>query len=333
MKTKIVYCLVSDGQDYYYEQLLISLCSLRRHNPEADVEVVCDNDTNTTLTGTRHGIFDYDIHVHPVETPSDWKKWERSRYLKTHLRNLIQGDYLFIDTDTIICSSLDFIDDISSEIAAVLDSHVEHSLPSRSQCKHETELWIWRQAQKTGANIEGLWQYNSGVMLVRDTPQAHELYARWASHYQSQLQFGVKVDQLPLLLSNHEMNNVIASLDPRLNCQVSFQEGRSAVAEAAIIHYFPGQKKTLLSSPWILDPIKETGLITAPVQRIISQPAQFFSECSAVATGDAARLLFTPSLLEAYTSCPKVFSYFVKALNAYLFTKKWLYGLYYHPHL
>lgn len=333
MKTKIVYCLVSDGQDYYYEQLLISLCSLRRHNPEAEVEVVCDNDTNTTLIGTRHGIFEYDIQVHSVETPSDWKKWERSRYLKTNLRKLIQGDYLFIDTDTVICSSLDFIDDISTEIAAVFDSHVTHPLPSLSQSRHETEQWIWRQAQKTGANIEGLWQYNSGVMLVRDTPLAHDLYARWASHYQAQLKQGVKVDQLPLLLSNHEMNNVITPLDPRLNCQVSFQEGRNAASEAVIIHYFPGQKKTLLSSPWILDPIKETGHITAPVQRIISQPAQFFAQLSQVATGDAARLLFTPSLLEAYSSCPKVFSLFVKALNAYLVTKKWLYGLCHHPHL
>lgn len=333
MKTKIVYCLVSDNRDYYYEQLLVSLHSLRLHNPQAKVEVVCDVDTYTTLNDNRRGIYNYDINVLSVDTPADWSKMQRSRYLKTHLRTLTQNDYLFIDTDTVICSSLGFIDDIPYEIAAVKDSHVERPLPRRSQCRHETERWIWREAQKVGADIEGLWQYNSGVMLVRDTPRAHELYERWASHYQSQLQFGVKVDQLPLLLSNHEMDNVISPLDPRLNCQVSFQEGRSAVAKAAIIHYFPSQNKTLLSSPWILDPIKETGLITAPLLRIISQPAQFFAQLSQVATGDAARMLFTPLLLEAYQSCPKVFGLFVSALNAYLVAKKWLYGLYHHPNL
>lgn len=333
MKTKIVYCLVSDGQDYYYEQLFISLCSLRRHNPEVAVEVVCDNETYITLAGNRRTIFDYDIHILSVDTPTDWSKLQCSRYLKTHLRTFIQGDYLFIDTDTVICSSLDFIDDIPFEIAAVKDSHVDHPLPSHSKCKHETERWIWREAQKTGVNIEGLWHYNSGVMLVRDTPKAHELYAKWASHYRAQLKQGVKIDQLPLLLSNGEMNNVISPLDRRLNCQVSFAEGRNAVAEAVIIHYFPGQKKTLLSSSWILDPIKETGLITSPVRHIIHHPTQFFSERSTVATGDAARMLFTPPLIEAYSCCPKVFSFFVKALNAYLSTKKWLYGLYHHPHL
>lgn len=329
MKTKIVYCLISDSKDYYYEQLLISLYSLRKHNPNAEVEVVCDNDTLSTFTDTRRGIFDYDIHVIPVDTPSDWKKWERSRYIKTHLRSLTSGDYLFIDTDTVICTSLDFIDDIPSEIAAVKDSHVDRPLPKLSHCQHETEFWIWRNAEKVGVNIEGLWQYNSGVMLVRDTSSAYELYERWSDHYLKQLQYGVKIDQLPLLLSNHEMNNVIAELDPKLNCQVSFQEGRNNVVRASVIHYFPGQGKTLLSIPWFLDPIKITGRISDSVQRIINHPDQFFDKESKIMVGDAVALAETPSLLEAYNSCPKAFRVFVSILSAYLEAKKWLYSIVY----
>ena len=204
MKTKIVYCLVSNGKDYYYEQLLISLCSLRKHNPDAVVEVVCDHATSSTLKGERSGIFEYGVQINSVETPAEWGNWERSRYIKTHLRTLTQGDYLFIDTDTVICASLDAVDDIPYEIAAVKDSHLDRPLPKSSQCQHDTEHWIWGQAQKVGVNIEGLWHYNSGVMYVKDTQKAYDLYAKWSEHYSKCLAHGAKVDQLPLLLSNHE---------------------------------------------------------------------------------------------------------------------------------
>ena len=322
MKTKIVYCLVSNSKDYYYEQLLISLCSLRRHNPKAEVMVVCDNDTYATLDGTRRGIFDYDIRINPVDTPQEWGNWERSRYIKTNLRKLIQGDYLFIDTDTVICASLEGIDTLPYEVAAVRDSHVERTLPNASECRHDTERWIWSQAAKANVNIEGMWHNNSGVMFVKDTPTAHELYDRWALKYTEMLARGAKVDQLPLLLANHEMGNVICPLDPALNCQVAFQEGRNLLPGAKIVHYFPGQGKSLLSSPWILNPIKETGKINASIQRIIDEPYTFFDKVSMVIEGAAADLVDTHYLLEAYTTCPEAFRFFVYLLNRYLSIKK-----------
>ena len=39
---------------------------------------------------------------------------ERSRSLKTNLRHIVSGDYLFIDTDTIITGDLSFVDNIVS---------------------------------------------------------------------------------------------------------------------------------------------------------------------------------------------------------------------------
>lgn len=322
MKTKIVYCLVSNSKDYYYEQLLISLCSLRKHNPDVTVEVVCDRDTYDTLKDNRSGIYDCNIKVNTVETPKEWGNWERSRYIKTNLRNLTKGDYLFVDTDTVICSSLECIDDIKYDVAAVRDSHVERPLPKITQCQHDTEFWIWGQAQKAKVDIEGLWHNNSGVMYVKDTPKAYELYSKWADNYTKMLAHGAKVDQLPLLLSNHEMEDIIAPLDPRLNCQVAFDEGRTMVQEAKIIHYFPGQKKTLLASPWILDPIKETGKIPVTIQRIIDNPQTFFDKMSMVVEGDSASLIETRYLLEASRTCPKAFNIFVYMLNRYLSIKK-----------
>lgn len=286
MITKIAYCLISDNKDYYYEQLLISLVSLRKHNPEATIIVVCDRDTHKTLQGTRLGVFRYAEEVIPIDVPTDWNKVQRSRYLKTNLRSIICGDFLYVDTDTIICAPLGLIDTFRFDVGAVYDSHVTHPIPSK--VKHETEIWIKGEADKVGKDITGLWQFNGGLMYVKDSPTAQKLYKRWYELYKEHQTKGSLVDQLPLMLANKELGEIITPMDPSLNCQVSFKEGRENVHNAKIIHYFPGQMKTILSSPWILDPIKETGKIPCTVQRIIDNPYSFFKTESKIVFGDAA---------------------------------------------
>ena len=48
-----VYILISNGDDLFYEQLLVSLYSLRMHNPELNVVVLVDEKTERTLHGKR----------------------------------------------------------------------------------------------------------------------------------------------------------------------------------------------------------------------------------------------------------------------------------------
>lgn len=302
---------------------MISLCSLRKHNPNVQVEVVCDNATFNTFTGNRRGIFEYNIHTVVVETPAGWEKWERSRFLKNNLRMLTKGDYLYIDTDTVICSSLDFIDDIPCSVAAVKDSHVERPLPGYSQRRHDTEKWIWGEAKKANVDITGLWHYNSGVMYVRETKEAYELYSKWAEKYKLLLGEGVRVDQLSLMLVNKMMGDIISPLDPAVNCQVSFKEGRVMVQAAHIVHYFPGQRKNILSSPWLLDPIKESGEINISIRKIIDDPCSFFSQESMIIWGDEVEIIKN-SLLEVCRSSHKVVYCFVAFMKIYQKTKKHL---------
>jgi cellulose synthase/poly-beta-1,6-N-acetylglucosamine synthase-like glycosyltransferase len=53
MKTKIVYVLTSNEKDLLLEQLLLSLYSLKYHNPTADVYLVVDQDTFSSIKGCR----------------------------------------------------------------------------------------------------------------------------------------------------------------------------------------------------------------------------------------------------------------------------------------
>ena len=123
MKTKIVYCIVSNDEDIYLEQAWESIYTLRRHNPEAKVILLVDKGTEATLTGKRGGIRELVTEVVAVDTPDGYNAMRRSRYLKTNFRQFIAGDLLFIDSDTVIGGSLAPIDDIEAEIACVPDAH------------------------------------------------------------------------------------------------------------------------------------------------------------------------------------------------------------------
>ena len=97
-----------------------------------------------------------------------WSNHERSRLLKTNLRNIVEGDFLFIDTDTVIVGSLSDIDDCEYNIACVPDKHVPIS-------QHSHRANIDNGARILGWHVDDdLKYYNSGVVFVRDNDFTHK---------------------------------------------------------------------------------------------------------------------------------------------------------------
>lgn len=278
MKTKIIYCLTSDNRDFYYEQLMISLYSLRKHNPDVSVAVVCDKLTNELILKHRKSFAEFNAETIQVDMPLTWDKITKSRYLKTHLRSIVSGDYLFIDTDTIICTSLDCVDDFDFDVGAVYESHIVRPIPKIPQ--YGSEEWMWREAKKAGMNIEGHKHFNSGVFYVKDNPVAYKLYECWAAKHEECKTHGVYYDQLPLMIANKEIGEIITPIDPTMNCQVYLAEGIKSLHNAKIIHYFPRKRKYIISSPWILSPIKEFDKIPHTIKWVIDNPQKFFCQNS-----------------------------------------------------
>ena len=125
MKTKIIYVLVSNENDCYLEQALVSIYSLRLYNPDANLLLLVDEETSRTLeNGIRKLILNYVSKLVIVDVPFHYSKQQKSRYIKTSLRSQVIGDFLFIDCDTIINEELKDIDNLSCEIAAVPDCHL-----------------------------------------------------------------------------------------------------------------------------------------------------------------------------------------------------------------
>ena len=112
MKTPIVYTLISSEKDYFLEELWVSLYSLRQFHPEVTVNVLVDESTKKYMERFPK-LCDMITNIVVVLVPENYNAKQRSRVIKTTVRNVIDGAYLFIDTDTVICKPLDDIDNLT----------------------------------------------------------------------------------------------------------------------------------------------------------------------------------------------------------------------------
>lgn len=231
MRTKIVYVLTSTEQDLFLEQTLLSVYSLRLYNPDADVLLVVDDHTDKTLVGQRREILKYVSHKIVVDIPSSYNQKQRSRFLKTSLRDIVQGDFLFIDSDTIIAASLADIDNTNVIIGAVPDLH-EGKIPANRLYKHYIKKMNWKISVGT--------YFNSGVLFCKDSLDAYTFYHNWHENWLESVKKGFFIDQPALAKTDMMLNGIIKDLNGEWNCQSETLECISFMYKAKIIHYFGG---------------------------------------------------------------------------------------------
>lgn len=301
MKTKIVYTLVSDENDFYYEQLLLSLYSLKLHNPNCKAIIVVDQKTYCTLTEKRNAIFQYITQIIPVNVPTSYSKMESSRYLKTNLREYIKGDFLFIDTDTVICNSLEVIDNCKENICAVEDWH-------GSQYTNDEYLWDIENIKATQwyECLESK-RYNSGVMYVKDNEITHNLYKHWHSLWKISNQKNIKIDQLSLRKANYDCGFPITSLEGTWNCQISHPNSHKYWHRANIIHYYnKTNTKFIFNDERIYLSIKIQDDIPSSIKELLTKDHKILLERYRTIKGHELKYLETNMYL-LYLNHPYIF--------------------------
>jgi len=230
MKTQLLYVLVSRPNDPYYEQALLSATTARRHNPDATLLLLTDPETQGGLAARPQGDEFIRLFTRIIAVPFDagLSPMLRSRLLKTGMRSLVEGDFLYIDTDTLITAPLDPIDDIPADIAACTDLHA----PSLMEHPHRSA--ILNQCKKLGYDASGDPLYfNGGVMLARDTEAARDFFAQWRENYLRGVEKGIRSDQLSLAQTGH--GRLPYRLPDEWNCEI--QSGVRFLRDARIVHY------------------------------------------------------------------------------------------------
>lgn len=292
MKTQIVYVLVSSDKDVFLEELWASVWSLRRFHKEVTVNVVADKPTARRIEENL-GLRKLITYIAVPDIPEHYSLKERSRELKTRIREIIKGDFLYIDTDTIICKPLDEIDNCEYDVAGIPDSNV------------------WIEGNPFSAGMTGVvrdifgkepahngYLINGGVIYAKDNAVAHELFKRWNESWTySCFKKGNSQDQPALWHSDSEMGNVIKTLSDIYNSQVAMS--LQYFADAAIVHFLhmkfiPDQSYSPYLSLQIYKDIKEHGQLTDEIKTKIINCKAMWTPMTMPVGKDQMLFLFTP---------------------------------------
>lgn len=226
---KFVYILICNDDNFFAEQTLVSMFSLRYYNPKANIVLIVDQDTSLYLNKSNNKIFDYIDDIIIATVPNELSPKKKSRFLKTSLRLLIDGDYIYLDCDTIICGSLHEMLSMNCQMGAVIDNH---GLLDNFQ--------FYDYMNKThNRYIKFCNYFNTGILFVKDTPLTREFYKDWHNHFLKDMQrFDYDFDQPSCNIINHKYE-IIQKLDDKFNFQlITPSIGEHRVEKALIIHYF-----------------------------------------------------------------------------------------------
>ncbi len=323
MITKLLYVVVSSEKDVYLEQTYVSMFSAKRAMKDCHIALLIDSCTESTLTGNREKMAALADETVVVDLDASLSAHHRSRLLKTGARRHIAGDYLFIDTDTIIVQDLTEIDDITASIAACLDSHTYLTdNPYRRK--------ILSNVASLGLDISDEKIYfNSGVVLVKDNKATHEFYDKWQRIYIEGLKQNVTMDQPSFHVANHEMDKMMAILPDTWNCEL--KHGTKFLDSAKIVHYLctnvskAGDRQVfLLNEKDVFDRIKQTGEIPQEVRQCIDNPLSGLNPITTLVAGLDTEILqsFGYQALKRLYSSPERFKRTEKLLQRFARLKK-----------
>lgn len=288
MRTKVVYTLTSSEKDIYLEQALISAYSCRLHNPDAEILLIIDPATNENLVGKRAEIDKYITKRIVIDCPNEFSQVARSRFLKTMVRQSIDGDFIFIDTDTVITDSLEAADDFEGSIGVVPEFHctLEH-YPGTKGLKEDAKRDGWEY------DSTDIYNYNSGVIICKDDEEGNKFYQMWHECWRERLQNrGGHHDQPPMAKADHLLNHPIKVLDGIWNCQI-IMNGIYFLPKAKIVHYYGSSlltnKRTFsyaFEDASILYEIKELGYIPPNTVEMILRAKELINSRSQIVVAD-----------------------------------------------
>lgn len=233
---KYVYILVGASEGFYFEQTLVSLASLKYVCPTAKITLLIDDHTdccgNPLLSQILEFVDEYIVRKFDENVPSI----ARSRILKTTMRSLVEGDFLYVDSDTVWASPVDEAD-FTCDVMGVLDGHCLLN-------EHPLKNGILQDFEKTGCNPQTEQYVNGGLLFVKDSVKARRFFEIWHEKWLETSKSGYFID-MPAL--NYAFKEIYGERIPLLHGSYNAQISRSwkYFPKAKMIHFFTGWMKDI----------------------------------------------------------------------------------------
>ncbi|MCR5723557.1 MAG: glycosyl transferase [Treponema sp.] len=318
---KYVYVLTSTPKDLYYEQALMSVWSLRLHNPSAHITVLVDDKTAASFTAEnkRTALTGCASEIITVPFEDSVPNVDRSRLIKTAIPDYVGGSFLYIDCDTIICDDLSGIAQVSATTGGVLDGHVmlDEHIHKKYFLARDKKLGF-KGTQALGANING------GLILAKaDTPdeqaETEALFKAWNEIWRySAYEKHDKHDQSALNEANYRTGLKMQLLPGEWNCQPS-HGGLAFLKNAKIIHYYSSEFSGKNYIPYykladkaLQQRIKEAGDIPPDIQEMIREPKFQFNSVHLINDSRIVSIMQSPltfTLADIKAHLPHLFAF------------------------
>lgn len=329
MKTQILYVLTSTEDDLYLEELWVSLYSLRHFNEDIKV-IVLTNEGTARRINANSSLKQMITVLKAVDIPKCYSNKECSRFIKTNIRNLVDGDFLFIDTDTVICASLDDIDLLQvKNIGMVAELHG----PFKDHLTYKYTCDDTKRIFGTDVSDSPYW-FNSGCMLVRDNDFTRKFFKSWQDNWKySAFQKHNSSDQRALLKTDHDHGYIIERIPDVYNAQIAMSI--KWLYDAKIIHFWhfrksftPNMDFSPFLSHQVYRDIRKDGRISPDTDKTILHCKSAFRNDSMICGQNEINLILSPLnnvVWRQYQASP-VFKYlldqFIKLVTLYQRVKR-----------
>lgn len=268
---KFVYVVVSEKKDFYVEYCAVSIYSLKKYNKDAKVCVICDTNTYDHIITKNKYFRDILDEIIPVSVNNDYTAQQRSRFLKTSVRRLIDGDFVFIDSDTIITGDLKELLSFQQDIGAV------KAQDSMSWNKENQHFHFKRYNKQRNLHEDfnyGIDHYfNSGMIVCRDTQKARDFYTTWHKSWsESSEKYYFHQDQCDFNRTNAQYDNLVTEINGKYNFGAIYPgNSMKFFNDCKIFHYFSTSvklKKIKIKDPGLLERLCKNG-ITSEIDDLI----------------------------------------------------------------
>ena len=255
---------MSSNETYYYpEQTAVSIHSLRKYHPNALVYLLSDRETFDFLNKSDSILKELCNEIIVVDMPSGLNQFQKSRYLKTSIRRNIKGDFLFIDSDTIITGSLVDIENYPCSIGMVKQQDSDDWSINNPHIHLRKYNIAHNLPENFNHGIEHF--YNAGLILCRDNELTQKFYDRWHElWYRSTSLFNFHMDQSDLWITNKEFGNIVSELPGQYNCMaICYPISLRYLSDCKVFHYFSSSqhcKYLKIRNPEFLKSIRLNGI-------------------------------------------------------------------------
>lgn len=225
---KILYVLVCSENDYYGEQALISMMSARHHMPNCVISLLLDKTTDQNIANSKLPIDEYISEKKVIELDESLSPTQKSRWLKTTMRELVKGDFLYVDVDTVFAAPID----------ESLFTHDVMGVPD-GNCllkDHPLKWQIEDNLKKLQFNNSLNCHINGGVLFLKDSSLAHSFASNWHKRWQESCSKGIFIDQPALHQAFIDTRLEQHLLPDFMNAQ--FGRNINTLADGIILHYY-----------------------------------------------------------------------------------------------